>query len=64
MGAPLYLRHPELGNIRKRRVKGFGHHLVFYEPRSDDISVVHVLHAASDWWQLLGYESQQTPAGL
>jgi toxin ParE1/3/4 len=64
MGAPLNLRNPDLANIRKWRVKGFDNHLVFYEPRSDGISVVRVLHAASDWWQLLGYESQQTPPGL
>ncbi len=56
MGAPLTLTHPELANIRKWRVKDFDNHLVFYEPRSDGVSIVRVLHAASDWWGLLGYE--------
>jgi toxin ParE1/3/4 len=56
MGAPLTLKHPDLANIRKWRVKGFDNHLVFYEPRPDGVSIVRVLHAASDWWALLGME--------
>ncbi len=54
MGSPLHLKRPELANIRKWRVKDFDNHLVFYEPRSDGVSIVRVLHAASDWWNLLG----------
>ena len=56
MGAPLTLKHPDLANIRKWRVKGFDNHLVFYEPRPNGVSIVRVLHAASDWWGLLGME--------
>ena len=56
MGAPLTLKHPDLANIRKWRVKGFDNHLVFCEPRPDGVSIVRVLHAASDWWGLLGIE--------
>jgi toxin ParE1/3/4 len=55
MGAPLTLKNPALANLRKWRVKGFDNHLVFYEPRPDGVSVVRVLHAARDWWGLLGY---------
>ena len=55
MGAPLTLKHPALANLRKWRVKGFDNHLVFYEPRPDGVSIVRVLHAARDWWGLLGY---------
>lgn len=55
MGVPLTLTHPALANIRKWRVKGFDNHLVFYEPRPDGVSIVRVLHAASDWWGLLGF---------
>ena len=55
MGAPLTLKHPDLAGIRKWRVKDFDHHLVFYEPRPDGVSIVRVLHAASDWWSLLGF---------
>lgn len=54
MGAPLTLKRPELANIRKWRVKDSDNHLVFYEPRPDGVSIVRVLHAASDWWGLLG----------
>lgn len=56
MGAPLTFKHPDLAGIRKWRVKGFHNHLVFYEPRPDGVSIVRVLHAASDWWGLLGIE--------
>ena len=31
MGAPLPLKHPDLANARKWRVKGFDNHLVFYD---------------------------------
>jgi toxin ParE1/3/4 len=55
MGTPLTLKNPALANLRKGRVKGFDNHLVFYEPRPDGVSIVRVLHAASDWWGLLGY---------
>ncbi len=54
IGAPLNLQRPELVNLRKWRIKDFDNHLVFYEPRPDGVSIVRVLHAASDWWGLLG----------
>ena len=57
MGAPLNLKHPDLASLRKWRVKDFDNHLVFYEPRPDGVSIVRVLHAASDWWALLGLET-------
>ena len=56
MGAPLALQRAELSNIRKWRVKDFDNHLVFYEPRPVGVSIVRVLHAASDWWSLLGFK--------
>ena len=55
MGAALTLKHPALANVRKWTVKGFDNHLVFYEPRAHGVSIVRVLHAASDGWSLLGY---------
>jgi toxin ParE1/3/4 len=55
VGAPLTLKHPDLANVRKWRVKGFDNHLEFYQPRPDGVSIVRVLHAASDWWGVLGY---------
>lgn len=51
------LKRPELANIRKWRVKDFDNHLIFYEPRPDGVSIVRVLHSASDCWQLLGFEN-------
>lgn len=54
IGAPLHLKHPELASVRKWPIEGFGNHLVFYEPRPDGVSILRVLHAASDWWGLLG----------
>ena len=54
IGVPLTLKHPDLANVRKWRVKDFDHHLVFYQPRPDGMAIVRVLHAASDWWSLLG----------
>lgn len=55
MGAPLTLKHPDLAGMRKWRVKDFDNHLIFYMPRPDGVSIVRVLHAASDWWSLLGF---------
>ena len=55
MGAPLNLKHPDLASLRKWRVKVFDNHLIFYMPRPDGVSIVRVLHAASDWWGLLGF---------
>ena len=57
MGAPLTLKHPDLAGMRKWRVKDFDNHLIFYMPRPDGVSIVRVLHAASDWWSLLGFEA-------
>jgi toxin ParE1/3/4 len=56
MGAPLNLKHPDLANLRKWWVKDFDNHLIFYMPCPDGVSIVRVLHAASDWWALLGFE--------
>ena len=55
IGAPLQLKHPALAGIRKWRIKDFPSHLVFYQPRHDGVSIVRVLHAASNWQRLLGW---------
>lgn len=54
IGAPLSLSRPELAGLRKWRVDEFDNFLVFYLPRHDGISVIRVLHAARDWWAVLG----------
>ncbi len=56
IGVTLKLRNPDLVEIRKWRIKDFDNHLIFYVPRSDGVSIVRVLHAARDWWRLLGIE--------
>lgn len=56
IGAPLTLKHPDFAGIRKWRAKDFDNHLIFYVPRPDGVSIVRVLHAARDWWGLLGFE--------
>jgi toxin ParE1/3/4 len=56
MGAPVSLRSAELAAVRKWRVRGFDTVLVFYLPRPDGVSVLRVLHAARDWWRLLGLD--------
>ena len=56
MGAPLVLRRPELAGMRKWRVKDFDKFLIFYLPHSQGVSIVRVLHAAQDWWSLLGIQ--------
>jgi toxin ParE1/3/4 len=56
MGAPLALQNPLLAGLRKWAVKDFENHLIFYLPRSDGVSIIRVLHAARDWWTLLGIE--------
>lgn len=58
MGAPLSLRHPELAGMRKWRVRDFDKILIFYLPLPDGVSIVRVLHAARDWWTLLGIDAE------
>lgn len=54
IGSPLALKAPELAGIRKWHVREFESVLIFYLPHAEGISIVRVLHAAQDWWRLLG----------
>lgn len=49
-GSPCGFRRPELSNLRRMAIPGFGRHWIFYEVRSADgvILVVHILHGARD----------------
>ena len=40
--------------MRKWHVKEFEKFLIFYMPSRGGVSIVRVLHAAQDWWGLLG----------
>ncbi|HEX4508248.1 MAG TPA: type II toxin-antitoxin system RelE/ParE family toxin [Alphaproteobacteria bacterium] len=57
MATPLQSRLPELAGMRKWRVKGFENFLIFYQTRTDAVSIVRVLHASQDWWRLLDIEN-------
>jgi toxin ParE1/3/4 len=54
LGVELALSRAELAGIRKWQIKGFERFLIFYVPRQDGVSIVRVLHAAQDWWGMLG----------
>jgi toxin ParE1/3/4 len=43
-----------LSKIRKWRVPGFPNMVIFYQPRTDGVTITRVIHAAQDWWGLLG----------
>lgn len=58
MGATLTLKCSELAGLRKWNIEGFENTLVFYLPRGEGVSIVRVLHAARDWWSLLGIDVQ------
>lgn len=53
IGSLIKLRAPELGGLRKWRVRDFPNFLIFYLPRPDGVSIVRVLYASQDWWGLL-----------
>jgi toxin ParE1/3/4 len=54
MGLALSLRSPKLAGLRKWQVSGFEKIPIFYLPSAGRVSIVRVLHAAQDWWSLLG----------
>ena len=56
MGAQLKLKNPVLSGMRKWRVRDFENHMIFYMPRQDGVSIVRVLHRATDWWSLLSID--------
>ncbi len=54
IGSPLQLRDSRLTGLRKWRIQDFENFLVFYLPKNDGVSIVRVLYAAQDWWNLIG----------
>jgi hypothetical protein len=46
--------HPGLSGIRKWPVKDFENFLIFYLPHEGGVTIVRVLYARQDWWELLG----------
>ena len=53
-GSPFDSDHPELANLRFRRVKGFPNHVIFYVEHTQAIEVVRILHGARDVESELG----------
>lgn len=56
MGSPLTLKNSQLVGMRKWHVNDFSNTLIFYIPRHDSISIIRVLHAAQNWWSVLGIQ--------
>ena len=54
IGSPLVVRDPDLVGIRKWPVKDFENFLIFYLPHDRGVTIVRVLYARQDWWQMLG----------
>ena len=54
MGVAVTLIRRELTGMRRWPVKGFGKFLIFYVVRPRGVTIVRILHAAQDWWNLLG----------
>lgn len=51
-----WTRNVRLMNVRKGKVAAFPKMLIFFEPTDDGIKVLRVLHAAADWWAILGID--------
>lgn len=47
-GSPFESDHPEVANLRFRRVKGFPNHVIFYIEHTNAIEVVRILYGARD----------------
>ncbi len=54
LGVELALPQAAIAGMRKWQVKEFEKFLIFYRPRQDGVAIVRVLHAAQDWWGVLG----------
>jgi toxin ParE1/3/4 len=40
--------------LRKWSIQDFENILIFYRPSEEGIAIIRMLHAARDWWDLLG----------
>ena len=54
LGAPVNSNHERLAGLRKWTVEGFPNLLIFYQSIQRGVSIVRVIHAARDWWALVG----------
>jgi toxin ParE1/3/4 len=49
VGATRTFQDPTLRDVRMWRVKGFEKYLIFYQPLSDGIKILHVIHSARNY---------------
>lgn len=54
MGAPRAFHDPRLKDVRMWSVRGFRDYLIFYQPMSDGIRLLRIIHAAQDYRRILG----------
>src|SRR6266498_436143 len=54
LGSPCEFPSPRYKYLKFWPVRTFKNHFVFFQPISDGIEVVRVLHGAQDYWTILG----------
>ncbi len=54
MGPAVASANERIARLRKWKIDGFPSAIIFYEPRANGITIVRVIHAAQDWWRLIG----------
>jgi toxin ParE1/3/4 len=54
LGSPCEFPSPRYEKLRFWPVRKFKNHFVFFQPLSDGIEVVRVLHGSQDYWTILG----------
>ena len=54
LGPRRSFKNPKLTEVRMWPVKGGREFLIFYEPMSNGIRLLRVIHAKEDYWRVLG----------
>jgi toxin ParE1/3/4 len=57
MGTPCRFSNPQLRNLRRIPVSGFGKWMVFYQESKDGVEVIRVLHGARDIASILNRDA-------
>jgi toxin ParE1/3/4 len=52
IGSPLATRRPGTRRIEEVACEGLPNFLIFYQARTDGVSIVRIIHGTQDWWQL------------
>ena len=53
MGALREVRNPDLQGLRSWPISGFRNYLIFYRPIDGGIEVMHILHGARDFQEII-----------